>query len=261
MFSLFNTNKLSSTETVDIIEKIVYEYLKPLGFRKHGRTLHRFVDGDISQVINFQNGCPAKGMHDILWINLGIRVPECEEIILKPQGAPKKYYQEHECTFRNRLGNLVDGNDTFYNLKKSPYKIGKDIVERLKKYVIPVFNLLNSRDSILKHRKEIVSFDEVGRSILFNQAIIYAKTGNLSEAAALFNEHYQKELKKYNHDFEHGRKMYLEKGNRLIYRNTRTGQTETITATKKGYVTIYDASRHKLTRLEEQAKELGIEIL
>ena len=62
MFPIFAKNNLSSTESVDIIEKIVYEYLKPLGFRKHGRTLHRFVDTDILQVVNFQNGCPTNGL-------------------------------------------------------------------------------------------------------------------------------------------------------------------------------------------------------
>ena len=77
VFSIFRSNKLTSTESLYIIEKNVYEYLKPLGFKKYGRTLHRFVDGDISHVINFQNGCPSKGVFDILWINLGIRVPEC----------------------------------------------------------------------------------------------------------------------------------------------------------------------------------------
>lgn len=52
MFSLFQ-NRLRTTESVDIIEKMVYDVLKPLGFKKYGRTLHRFVDGDISQVVNF----------------------------------------------------------------------------------------------------------------------------------------------------------------------------------------------------------------
>ena len=91
MFHLFKRKKISSTECVDIIEGIVYEHLKPLGFRKHGRTLHRFVEKDISQVINFQNGCPQKGVYDILWINIGIRVPECAEkkfVISEPM---KKY--------------------------------------------------------------------------------------------------------------------------------------------------------------------------
>ena len=96
MFDVFRMNKLTSTESVDIIEKIVYEYLKPLGFRKHGRTIHRFVDGDISQVVHFQNGCPSKGIHNILWVNLGIRVPECVERTFTITEPLKKYYHEYE---------------------------------------------------------------------------------------------------------------------------------------------------------------------
>ncbi len=120
MFRVFKTNKLTSTESVDLIEKIVYEHLKPLGFRKHGRTLHRFVDGDISQVVNFQNGCPPKGVYDILWVNLGIRIPECAERKFSIEEPLKKYYHEYECNIRTRLGSLVDGKDTFYDLKKDP---------------------------------------------------------------------------------------------------------------------------------------------
>ena len=102
MSPIFGKNNLSSTESVDIIEKIVYEYLKPLGFRKHGRTLHRFVDTDISQVVNFQNGCPSKGVYDILWVNLGIRVPECVERKFSIEKPLKKYYHEYECNIRTR---------------------------------------------------------------------------------------------------------------------------------------------------------------
>lgn len=70
---------MSSTDCVDIIENLVYEYVKPLGFRKHERTLHRFFT------------------------------------ITEPL---KKYYYEYECNIRTRLGSLVDGKDSFYDLKK-----------------------------------------------------------------------------------------------------------------------------------------------
>lgn len=117
MFSLFRTNKLDAKESVDMIEKIVYEELKPLGFRKYGRTLHRFTDEDISQVIHFQNGCPQKGVHGILWVNLGIRVPECAERSFTVSQPQKKYYHEYECTIRTHLGALADGRDTGYDLR------------------------------------------------------------------------------------------------------------------------------------------------
>lgn len=259
MVSIFSTNKLSSTESVDVIEKIVYDYLKPLGFRKHGRTLHRFVDGDISQVINFQNGCPSKGVYDILWINLGIRVPECVERKFNIDEPLKKYYHEYECNIRTRLGSLVDGKDTFYNLKNDPKKIGRDIVERLKKYVIPVFDVLNSRDAILKHRIEYTLFDQFNNHlILLEEAMIVGRRGNLTEATRLFNAYYQDALAEYNHDLEHGTKTYLKKGQSMVYHNAKTNETETITATKSGYVTTYYANKGHITYLEELAQKLGI---
>lgn len=259
VFHVFKTNKLTSTESVDIIEKIVYEYLKTLGFRKHGRTLHRFVDGDISQVVNFQNGCPSKGVYDILWINLGIRIPECVERKFSLEEPLKKYYHEYECNIRTRLGSLVDGKDTFYDLKKDPSKIANDIVKRLKEFVIPVFDVLNSRDVILKHRIEYPRFDQFNNHlILLEEAMMFGRIGDFAEASRLFNAYYQEALVEYNRDFEQGTKTYLKKGERIVYRNAKTGETETIIATKNGYVTIYGANKGHLTYLEELAQELGI---
>lgn len=54
----------------DEIEAAVYAQLKPLGFRKYGRTLHRFVSGDLSQVIHFQCGLPSAGPAQQMWVNL-----------------------------------------------------------------------------------------------------------------------------------------------------------------------------------------------
>lgn len=48
----------NTTQIVDDIEAAVYAHIRPYGFRKYGRTLHRFVSGDISQVIHFQSACP-----------------------------------------------------------------------------------------------------------------------------------------------------------------------------------------------------------
>ena len=77
--------KVNTTQIVDEIESAVYAYLKPYGFKKYGRTLHRFVSEDISQVIHFQSGMPIDGMGGLLCINLGIRVPECFERTFHPK--------------------------------------------------------------------------------------------------------------------------------------------------------------------------------
>lgn len=259
MFSIFKNKKISSTESVDIIEGIVYEYLKPMGFRKYGRTLHRFVESDISQVINFQNGCPQKGVYDILWVNIGIRVPECAEkkfIVSEPM---KKYYHEYECNIRTRLGSLVDGEDTFYDLNKRPQKIAADIIDRIEKYVIPVFDVLNSRETILLYRANYPSFDQFANHlILLEEAMIFGRSGDIKKASESFNAYYQKALDEYNADFKNGIETYLHKGERMVYRNTKTGETETIIADKDGYVITYSANRGHIDYLETLASELGI---
>lgn len=251
--------KISSTERVDIIEAIVYEYLKPMGFRKHGRTFHRFVDGDISQVVNLQNGLTAKGIYGVLWVNIGIRVPECVERKFAVSETTKRYYHEYECNIRTRLGVLVDGKDTFYDLNKQPEKIAADIIDRIKKYVIPVFDVLNDRDAILMRRANYSTFDEsAAHYILLDEAMIYGRRGDIEKASELFNRYYRNALGEYNSDFENGIETYLHKGETLVYRNTKTGETETIVAKKDGNIITYGALRCHINYLEALASELGI---
>lgn len=259
MFSIFKRKKISSTECVDIIQSVVYEYLKPMGFHKHGRTLHRFVEGDISQVIHFQNGCSQKGVYNILWINIGIRVPECAEKKFVISEPLKKYYQEYECNIRTRLGSLVDGNDTFYDLRKCPKKIAIDIVDRIQKYVLPVFDILNSREAILQHRANYPHFDQLTNHLIFlEEAMIYGRRGDVEKASELFNRHYTNALRKYKADFENGIEIYLRKGEKVTYRNAKTGEAEMIIAEKDGYVITHSANRGHTDYLETLATELGI---
>ena len=77
--------EINTTQIVDKIELAVYTYVKPYGFKKHGRTLHRFVSEDISQVIHFQSGMHTHGMGGLLCVNLGIRIPECSERVFYPK--------------------------------------------------------------------------------------------------------------------------------------------------------------------------------
>ena len=102
--------EINTTQIVDEIEAAVYEQVKPYGFKKHGRTLHRFVSEDISQVIHFQSGMSSHGMSGLLCVNLGIRIPECSERTFQPQAEKKKYYHEYECmmTQHRNKANLKD---------------------------------------------------------------------------------------------------------------------------------------------------------
>ena len=186
-------NMLSTPESIDIIENAVYAELKPLGFRKHGRTLHRFVDGDISQVINFQCGQAYREETHLMWVNIGIRVPECELRSFEPEENLKKYYHEYNCNMRSRLGEVKGENETTYNLHGSIEEITADILGQIREYVLPAFDVLKNRQAILEKRREYQNFDKLNcRLILLEDAMIYGRIGEIDKASELFNSYYRK---------------------------------------------------------------------
>lgn len=190
--------QLDAKAIVDEIEKAVYAVVKPLGFKKHGRTLHRFVGGDISQVINFQNGCPPKGVYDVLWVNVGVRVPECMLRGFAPEKTLKKYYHEYECNIRARLGELDGGEEKTYDLHGSVEEISSDIIREIKECVIPAFETLDSREAILEKRKDNRHMDGLNHRLrLLDEAMIYGRLGQMEKAQRVFNEYYDAKAKEY----------------------------------------------------------------
>ena len=253
MFGLFKkATEINTTQIVDEIEAAVLEFVKPYGFKKHGRTLHRFVSGDISQVIHFQSGMPTKGMGGQLCVNLGIRIPECSERTFQPKTENKKYYHEYECTIRSRLGTVSGKQETWYDLHKKTDKIIKSIIEEIDQYVLPAYEVLNSRESILAYRKLYPMLDDMNSLILLDECMIYGHIGNTEKAKELFELYYQYAVKEYNDLVENGHKQYLKKGERVVY----MGQD--ITAEKDGYVTLYGANHGHIDYLDELASNLGL---
>ena len=190
--------QLDTKSIVDEIEKAVYAEMKPLGFKKYGRTLHRFVDGDISQVISFQIGCPPKGIYDVLWVHIGIRVPECQLRSFEPETDLKKYYPEHWCNMRSCLREIEGKKEDYYDLHDSIQEITSDVLRQIKDNVIPVFNVLNSRFAILDNRRSYPHLDTMNRHlILLEEAMIWGRMGNLQKAEEAFNQYYDSKAQEY----------------------------------------------------------------
>lgn len=186
---------VDAPKILDAIQKEVYAAVKPYGFRKHGRTLHRFVDTDISQVINFQLGQAYSGNTHILAVNIGIRVPECDLRSFDAEEKPKKYYLEYECNIRSRLGTVENQKEVWYDLRNSTDKITADILRQLRDIVLPVFDVLSSRTAILEKRRAYPQFDTISNHlILLEEAMIHGRRGDFVRATELFNQHYQQAL-------------------------------------------------------------------
>lgn len=190
--------QLDTKPIVDAIEKAVYAAVKPLGFKKHGRTLHRFVDGDISQVINFQVGCPSKSVYDVLWVHIGIRVPECEIRSFAPEESLKSYYHEYDCNIRCSFREIEGLKEDYYDLHDSVQEITDDILRQLRDIVIPAFLALDSRPAILENRRRYRQIDAFNyRLILLEEAMIYGRAGDLQRAEQAFNQYYDSKAQEY----------------------------------------------------------------
>jgi len=176
---------------LDNIQKAVYPVLKPYGFKKHGRTFHRFVSGDISQVINFQLGQAHMGQTHLLFVNVGIRVPECVLRSFDPEPNPKKYYHEYECNIRSRLGTVEGKKVSCYSFFMYLDMVEADIIRQIRDYVLPAFEELSSREAILEKRRAYPNMDTLhSHLILLEEAMIYGRWGQLDKAVETLNLYY-----------------------------------------------------------------------
>lgn len=176
-----------ATKALDTIQSAMYEVLKPCGFRKHGRVFHRFVEGDISQVIELQRGQAYREETHLFWVNVGIRVPECQLCSFQPEANAKKYYHEYECNLRWTVGEKSKKQTGTYNLRKPVEPIIADILARLNASVLPMLNALISRDAILERR---MAYPQLWpQEHLLDSALIAGRRGDLARATELLLAH------------------------------------------------------------------------
>jgi hypothetical protein len=245
--------EINTTQIVDEIEAAVYVHVRPYGFKKYGRTLHRFVSEDISQVIHFQSGMPAHGMGGLLCVNVGIRIPECSDRVFQPKAEKKKYYHDYDCTIRSRLGTVSGKQETWYDLRGKTDRITKNIMDEIDQHVLPAFEVLSSREAILQHRREYPLLDNMSsRLIALEECMIYGHLGSIEKAKQQFESYYQSAVEDYNNRVKNRHRQYPKKGERVVF----MGQD--ITAEKDGYVTLYGASHGHIDYLDGLAVDLGL---
>ena len=201
---------LDVPKTLNRIQKALQAELKPLGFTKHGRTHHRFVDGDISQVINFQCGQSIYDRTHEVMVKVSIRIPEVDLREFHGDTELKKYYKNYECNLRTSLGLLSEPVTVFsgfsmqkqvvYDLSGNVDEITEDILRRVKTEVLPFFERYGSRDAILKDLQEqpkspmrTSGYEHEGD---FAMAMIYGRRGDMERAYEAYNMYFRGAIKR-----------------------------------------------------------------
>ena len=187
---------------------------------------------------------------DKFCVNLGIRIPECAERKFHPV-TDKKYYSEASCTLRSRLGMVSGNGEVWFSITENTEALTKRIIEELDRYVLPVFDVLCSREAILAKRRDYPQMDTMSRHLIpLEECFIYGHLGDPEKAGERFDAYYQSKVD----ERDNGRTVFLKKGER---RHTEQG---TVYATEDGYYTIFDnktIQRH-LDYLDQLAVELGL---
>ena len=167
---------------LDIVEKAVFAKLKPLGFKKNGRTFNRRLEGGIIQVINFQS---ERYSSEKFIVNLGV----CVESLFKFQfqTESKKYYKEYECQIRDRLGILLTGEDYWWTITNDNRKITEEIIVGLETKGFEWFSGVETKEKIISNYGHF-PYDSSPRTKLDIALIVWFD--NKLEGAKLFREYY-----------------------------------------------------------------------
>ena len=134
---------------LDAIQSSVATFLKPLGFRKKGRTHNRVTPGGLVHVINFQMGEYPIGEHYVIpgfresfygrfAVNLGVLLPCVREV--EWQRPAPEFVQEDYCTIRSRLSSLAFGTDRWFDLTPDTSTLADTLVQLIERFGLPFFD-------------------------------------------------------------------------------------------------------------------------
>ena len=177
--------------SLDLVQTQFTGLLRPLGFRKAGRTYNRPSSEGLVQVISLQIWRPdpvppglassqTQGSHDKFTVNLGVWIPEVADHHLVPPRT--KTIQEYDCQVRARLGQFVDTpTDLWWPLNESWPDAAAAALTLLESKGLPWLETFATRDGIVTGWSRATD----ARIVI---AIIEAKRGQAQRARQLLAE-------------------------------------------------------------------------
>ncbi len=143
--------KTPTSEAVDSIQTALSAKLKPLGFRRGGRTFRRVTDDGLTQVINLQmTSFTSPGdLTSSFTVNLGVFVPEVSLHVF-PDWPEQTPVQEGHCCFRVRLGGLTAANRDIWWETDAPELAARQISDLLDRVGFAYLERYSTRAKILQ---------------------------------------------------------------------------------------------------------------
>ena len=179
------------SEFDEILKNLVFPFFKELGFKKNGNGFNNKTK-ELIQVVNIQKSKWNNQNELQFTFNIGFFNAEIYSEFHKNE-IPK-FIREYDCQIRFRLGQVVKGNDQWYELNKKIEKVNLEIeiYNHLKNNLKPILEKntdLNSIKELILNNKNV----ELTTSSI-HKIKIFLKVGETEKAKELLKIEYLKSL-------------------------------------------------------------------
>jgi hypothetical protein len=155
-----------------IIKEGFYDILKPLNFKKNAQNFYRNL-GDLGQIINIQKSKYGTKDQVRFTINTGIFVPEYWIACFNFQNKELPSFPiEPECLIRKRIGDLMNQNDTWYNLDSNMDEniLINEMHNNLNLVILPYFSSLKTKsDLVVAIENESIIIPGLAKVIIYSE--------------------------------------------------------------------------------------------
>jgi hypothetical protein len=137
---------------MDEVVRAVHPLLREHGFKKERHAFARDLDNQITHAFQFVMGRhephPDRqpGLYGAFTAEVGVYVDAVDELVGKPK---PRFVRPYDCHFRERLGMLIDGDDTWWTLDQPIDQLAGGMQELVSEIVLPWLERLTAIDDIL----------------------------------------------------------------------------------------------------------------
>ncbi len=175
----------------EILKNLVFPFFKELGFKKNGNGFNK-KSSELTQVVNIQKSRWNHQDNISFTFNIGFFV---EEMYLENCNKEiPKFIREYDCQIRFRLGQVVKGNDYWYELSEEIEKANLEI--EIYRHLNNYLKLIIEKITDLNSLKELILNDENVQSTTaeLHKIKIFLKVGEVEKAKELLNKEYFRAL-------------------------------------------------------------------